>query len=146
MTDGYKLNGFMADDAHLRRLRTGDVELGISDVLQRHITRHVADQKPITQRRLDFEHTRPRWYREIIAEAIGVFLYGMLVSCRALPRLVLIPIFSLPWYRIYRISDIQPGQFSRWIYFSDWLGIRDWHSIRHHCRRNHLRWALFTGE
>lgn len=77
MTDSYKLNGFMADEAHLRRLQTGDVELGISDVLQRHITRHVAEQKPITQRRLDFEYTRPRWYREVIAEAIGVFLYGM---------------------------------------------------------------------
>jgi len=65
----------MADDAHLRRLRTGDVELGISDVLQRHITRHVAAQRPISQKRLDFEQTRPRWYREMVAECIGVFLY-----------------------------------------------------------------------
>jgi hypothetical protein len=64
------------DPGNMRRLQTHDIELGVSDVLQRHVTRHVAQAPPVSQKRLDFEHTRPRWFREIIAETIGVFLYG----------------------------------------------------------------------
>jgi hypothetical protein len=71
------MNGDGIDEARLNRLGTHDIELGVSDVLQRHVTRHVANQPAVTQRRLNFEHTRPRWFREIVAEAIGVFLYGM---------------------------------------------------------------------
>jgi hypothetical protein len=80
----YKTNGHMAGDAdpdRLRRLRSTDVELGISDVLHRHITRHVAEQRPVSQRRLNFENTRPRWYREMAAESIGVFLFGRMMLC-----------------------------------------------------------------
>jgi hypothetical protein len=58
------------------RLQEHDIELGVADVLQRHVTRHVAGAKPISQRRLNFEHRRPRWLREMIAEATGVFFYG----------------------------------------------------------------------
>lgn len=31
--------------------------------------------KPVSQRKLDFEHARPRWLRECLAEATGVFFY-----------------------------------------------------------------------
>jgi hypothetical protein len=60
----------------MQRLHTHDIELGTSEVLQRHITRHVAAARPVSQRRLDFEHRRPRWLREMAAEATGVFFYG----------------------------------------------------------------------
>ncbi|KAN0119601.1 aquaporin-like protein [Hyaloscypha variabilis] len=59
----------------VRRLRTHDMEIGITDAVQRHVQRHVVAPKPVTQRRLDFEHARPRWFREMAAEALGVFFY-----------------------------------------------------------------------
>jgi len=57
------------------RQQTSDIELGISEALQRHVTRHVVPPKPVTQRKLDFEHKRPRILRECMAEATGVFFY-----------------------------------------------------------------------
>jgi hypothetical protein len=61
----------------MQRLHTHEIEIGTSEVLQRHITRHVAAAQPVSQRRLDFEHRRPRWLREMAAEATGVFFYGV---------------------------------------------------------------------
>lgn len=70
-----------ADDTNhrenLRRMGTNDVEIGVSDVLQTHVTRHIAHVKPVSQRRLNFEHKRPRVVREIVAETLGTFIYGM---------------------------------------------------------------------
>lgn len=85
-------NGSSNDD--LRRLHTHDIEIGISEALERHISRHVIRPPAVTQRRLDFEHKRPRLYahkiesenlifstdkytslRECMAEATGVFFY-----------------------------------------------------------------------
>jgi len=60
---------------HLRRLETADMELGATDVVRQHITRPVVGVAPVSQRRLDFEHSRPRWLREMLAEATGVFFY-----------------------------------------------------------------------
>jgi len=65
----------MATADHLERLHTHDLELGATDAVQRHITRHVVEAKPVSQRKLDFEHARPRWLREMVAEAAGVFFY-----------------------------------------------------------------------
>ncbi|MBO0797126.1 MAG: hypothetical protein J2P36_40115 [Ktedonobacteraceae bacterium] len=53
-----------------------DIELGTAEDLHRHVTRHVVHRKPISQRRLEFEHHRPRLLREMAAEATGVFFYG----------------------------------------------------------------------
>jgi hypothetical protein len=44
----------------LHRLETYDLELGVTDALQRHTTRHVVPPKPVSQRKLDLEHRRPR--------------------------------------------------------------------------------------
>jgi hypothetical protein len=49
----------MSENA-LHRLHTYDLELGITDALQRHTIRHVVPPKPVSQRKLDFEHWRPR--------------------------------------------------------------------------------------
>lgn len=51
------------------------VELGVTEAVQRHASRHVVAPKPVSQRKLDFEHARPRWLRECMAEATGVFFY-----------------------------------------------------------------------
>ncbi|KAL7793701.1 aquaporin-like protein [Trichoderma ceciliae] len=59
----------------LNRLRTHDLELGTTEAVQKHVTRTVVPPKRVSQRRLDFEHRRPRWLRECIAEATGVFMY-----------------------------------------------------------------------
>ncbi|KAF1733670.1 putative membrane protein [Beauveria bassiana] len=59
----------------LTRLHTHDLELGVTDAIQRHVSRHVVPAKPVSQRRLDFERARPRWVRECMAEATGVFFY-----------------------------------------------------------------------
>ncbi|KAK7946778.1 uncharacterized protein PG986_011099 [Apiospora aurea] len=52
-----------------------DLELGTTEALQQHAARSVRAHKPVSQRKLDFERRRPRWLRECLAEAIGVFLY-----------------------------------------------------------------------
>ena len=51
------------------------VEIGATEAIQQHFARHVVTHKPISQRKLDFEHSRPRWLREMAAEATGVFFY-----------------------------------------------------------------------
>lgn len=59
----------------LRRQHTAEMEIGYTEALQRHITRHVVPPPPVSQRKLDFEHWRPRLMREMMAEATGVFFY-----------------------------------------------------------------------
>jgi glycerol uptake facilitator-like aquaporin len=59
----------------MERLHTNNLELGATDALQRHVTRQVVAQKPISQRKLNFEAKRPRTLRECKAEATGVSLY-----------------------------------------------------------------------
>lgn len=59
----------------LRRQRTAEIELGYSEAIQKHITRHVVPPKPVSQRKLDFEHRRPRILREMLGEMTGVFFY-----------------------------------------------------------------------
>lgn len=66
--------------SQIERLHTHDLELGATEAVQRHISRHVVEPAPVTQRKLDFEHARPRWLREMMAEATGVFFYGTKVS------------------------------------------------------------------
>ncbi|KAM3502990.1 hypothetical protein MY11210_008880 [Beauveria gryllotalpidicola] len=59
----------------LTRLRTHDLELGVTHAIERRVSRHVVPAKRASQRRLDFERARPRWLRECLAEATGVFFY-----------------------------------------------------------------------
>jgi len=59
----------------MHRLHTNDLELGATDAVQRHISRTVVPPAQVSQRKLDFEHSRPRWLRECMAEATGVFFY-----------------------------------------------------------------------
>ncbi|KAL2055696.1 hypothetical protein ABVK25_003940 [Lepraria finkii] len=61
--------------ANIGRLQTNDLEIGATEAVQRHYSRHVVATKPVSQRKLDFEHNRPRWLRECMAEATGVFFY-----------------------------------------------------------------------
>ncbi|KAF2770443.1 aquaporin-like protein [Teratosphaeria nubilosa] len=65
----------MSGSYTLRQLHTHDLELGATEAVQKHINRHVVATKPVSQRKLDFEHSRPRWLREMMAEATGVFFY-----------------------------------------------------------------------
>ncbi|KAF2108630.1 aquaporin-like protein [Lophiotrema nucula] len=65
----------MTSRDHLERLETHELEIGATDAIQRHFTRKVVEPKPVSQRKLDFEHKRPRWLREMMAEATGVFFY-----------------------------------------------------------------------
>ncbi|GJN78731.1 hypothetical protein PLIIFM63780_002240 [Purpureocillium lilacinum] len=52
-----------------------DLEIGITEAIRRHVARHVAAPKPVSQRKLNFEECRPRWLRECMTEATGVFFY-----------------------------------------------------------------------
>lgn len=51
------------------------MEIGATEAVQRHFARHVVATKPVSQRKLNFEQRRPRFLRECIAEATGVFFY-----------------------------------------------------------------------
>jgi len=68
-------DGSIAGSYDARRLPTSDMELGVTEAIQKHVTRHAVTPKPVSQRRLDFEHARPRWLREMASEATGVFVY-----------------------------------------------------------------------
>jgi hypothetical protein len=70
----------MATHDHIDRLHTNDIEIGISEALQRHATRHVVPAKPVSARVLTFERRRPRWLRECVGEATGVFFYVYVVN------------------------------------------------------------------
>ena len=59
----------------IRLLIARKVELGATEAVQQHLSRHVVATKPVSQRKLDFEHRRPRIMRECMAEATGVFYY-----------------------------------------------------------------------
>ena len=65
----------MTSRDHIERLATQELELGATDAIRRHVSRKVVDTRPVSQRKLDFEHARPRWLREMMAEATGVFFY-----------------------------------------------------------------------
>lgn len=69
------VNGGHATGYEAHRLHTNDMEIGVTDAVQRHVQRNVVPPKPVSQRKLDFEHARPRWMREMAAEALGVFFY-----------------------------------------------------------------------
>lgn len=83
-----------SDASHIERLHTvpimhsnlvvliltifqDELEIGATEAVQKHFQRHVISPKTVSQRKLDFEHKRPRWLRECLAEATGVFFYGM---------------------------------------------------------------------
>ena len=51
------------------------VEIGVTDALHHIASRHVHPPKPISSTKLHFEQKRPRWLRECLAEATGVFFY-----------------------------------------------------------------------
>lgn len=48
------------------QLHTNDLELGATEAVQQHFARHVVASKPVSQRKLNFEHSRPRWLREYV--------------------------------------------------------------------------------
>lgn len=48
------------------QLHTDDLELGATEAVQQHFARHVVASKPVSQRKLNFEHSRPRWLREYV--------------------------------------------------------------------------------
>ncbi|KAH9892319.1 aquaporin-like protein [Xylariomycetidae sp. FL2044] len=60
---------------HVESVQPPDLEIGATEAVQRHMARHVVARKPVSQLKLDFEHRRPRWLREVMAEAVGVFFY-----------------------------------------------------------------------
>ncbi|KAF2173650.1 hypothetical protein M409DRAFT_61972 [Zasmidium cellare ATCC 36951] len=64
-----------SSSSHMERLRTNDLELGATEAVQQHFARRIVAPKPVSQRKLDFERARPRWLRECMAEATGVFFY-----------------------------------------------------------------------
>lgn len=57
------------------QLHTNEMELGTTDAIRKHYARRVVPPPPVSQRRLQFENSRPRWLRECLAEATGVFFY-----------------------------------------------------------------------
>ncbi|TIA39254.1 aquaporin-like protein, partial [Aureobasidium pullulans] len=64
----------MSDLSHVQRLHTNDLELGATEAIQKHYERHVVSTKAVSQRKLDFERARPRWLREMMAEAEAIRL------------------------------------------------------------------------
>ncbi|BFZ65024.1 hypothetical protein YB2330_006187 [Saitoella coloradoensis] len=60
----------------LRRLHTGQMELGTTDVLAEPVSKPDVVLPPaVSQWRLAFEDKRPRWFREMFAEAVGCYFY-----------------------------------------------------------------------
>lgn len=129
---------------HMERAHAGDIEIGVSDALQRHVTRHVIPPKPVSQRKLNFEHKRPRVLRECMAEATGVFFYvfpGIASVCTftlngASPLGVTAfgSIFQIGWVRIPIIKHL--------LVLNSLPGFCHRHRVRHHNVRANLWWPL----
>lgn len=51
------------------------MELGVTEATQKHFQRKVVRAPPASLERINYEKKRPRWLREMIAEATGVFFY-----------------------------------------------------------------------
>lgn len=122
----------------LDRLKTQELEIGATEAVARHFSRHVVERRPVSQRRLNFEHSRPRWLREMAAEATGVFFYGP--SVLPLLELHLTPP-SLPRRRLHchlhsRIIETHAARLR--LPLPNRLGLRPWHRLRHHHLRAHL--------
>lgn len=71
--------------AHTRGPRApGDLEVGIGDVFMSQPEAHIPPRDDRPQWLLTWEAKRPRWVMELIAEALGVFIYcwgGMGAAC-----------------------------------------------------------------
>jgi hypothetical protein len=121
-------------DGHIERLQTGDLELGATEAVQRHVTRTVVQPAPVTQRKLDFEHSRPRWLRECMAEATGVFFYGTSWSSSDVsPPLTYSN--SLSRHRSNRVFHFEQSGSSIRLVISSGLGLRYWYRFCHHYLR-----------
>ncbi|KKY14926.1 putative glycerol uptake [Phaeomoniella chlamydospora] len=142
----------MAESNHIERLHTHDIELGVSDVLQKHITRHVVPPKPVSERKLRFEHSRPRILRECMAEATGVFFYVFpgiasvasftlnIESSTGLPTTVFGSLFQIGWafaigiaFAIITCAPTSGGHFNPaiTICFAIWQGF-PWKKVPHY--------------
>lgn len=62
-------------DDDLRRQRTGEMELGVTEATQQHFKRKIVRAPPASLERIEFEKKRPKFLREMAAEATGVFFY-----------------------------------------------------------------------
>jgi hypothetical protein len=128
----------------IERQHTGDIEIGISDALQRHITRHVVAPKPVSQRKLNFEHKRPRVLRECMAEATGVFFYVLpgiasvatftLNGASPLGVTAFGSIFQIGWVRSSNLMNVSHTELVP--------GFRHRYRICNHYLRSNLWWAL----
>lgn len=66
----------MAAEEHINdRLQDNTLEIGYTEALRKHVTRHVVQAPPVSQKRLEFEHRRPHLLQECVAEALGTFFY-----------------------------------------------------------------------
>jgi hypothetical protein len=62
MSSAHVENNYHTTGYEAQRLHTNDMEIGVTDAVQRHVQRNVVAPKPVSQSKLDFEHSRPRWY------------------------------------------------------------------------------------
>ena len=129
---------------HMERQHTGDIEIGVSDALQRHITRHVVPPKPVSQRKLNFEHKRPRILRECMAEATGVFFY-------VLPGIASVATFTLNAESPLGVTAFGSIFQIGWVWtfisicFPSYLpvpGFCNRYRVRHHYVRSNVWWPL----
>jgi len=110
----FKPTTVSADDvkSHGSRLNIDAVELGATEAVQQHQSRHVVATKPVTQRKLDFEHRRPRILRECMAEATGVFFYVYALlgeSCRVADSLIRLHSFpGIAAVASFTLNDTSP--------------------------------------
>jgi len=113
------------DTSHIERLHTHDLEIGATEAVQKHYQRHVVSPKAVSQRKLDYERSRPRWLREMFGEATGVFFYGMSsrFPCFLEP---LLTTFSVPWYcrHCQFLPEQDRASFRK--FASDWICFRLW--------------------
>jgi hypothetical protein len=112
---------------------------------KRHITRHVVPPKRVSQRKLNFEHKRPRVLRECMAEATGVFFY-------VLPGIASVCTFTLngasplgvtAFGSIFQIGWVSiPGYHTHLNIAKLEIGFRHWYRICHHHLCPNVRWPL----
>lgn len=65
---------------HGQQTAPSELGIGITQALQQPAMRKPPPLPAVTQRRLNMEHRRPKWLRELLAEMIGVF-FARNITC-----------------------------------------------------------------
>lgn len=115
--------------------------------IQKHYERHVVSTKPVSQRKLDYERARPRWLREMMAEAyvaVPPLVKQSLLTLTGLQHWCLF--LRLSWYRCNSLLHAQQRRCCVRKSASNWPRVWIRHCLCYHHLCFYIRRVGFPDE